>query len=79
MILHGTVQRGMVVFDPGDRLPEGARVAVVPEDEPPTRETMTCEEHRRVLEILDRVATLPLEGNGEPFRGADHDQILYGR
>jgi predicted DNA-binding antitoxin AbrB/MazE fold protein len=28
--------------------------------------------------ILSAIASLPLEGNGEPFSGRDHDKVLYG-
>ena len=29
-------------------------------------------------EILSAIASLPVEGNGQPFSGRDHDTILYG-
>jgi len=29
-------------------------------------------------EILSAIASLPLEGDGQPFSGRDHDKILYG-
>ena len=41
-------------------------------------EVMSEAEHRRILEIMDRIAALPLEGPDEPFSGADHDKYLYG-
>jgi hypothetical protein len=40
---------------------------------------MTEEEHRRIMEIMDRIAKLPIEGSGEPFSGRDHDKVLYGQ
>lgn len=29
-------------------------------------------------EILSTIASLPVEGDGQPFSGRDHDKILYG-
>lgn len=80
MVLHGKVHGGVVVLDEGERLPEGARVAVIPEVETPRERSdrMTPEEHARVLGILDRIAALPIEGMTDPFSGADHDRALYG-
>jgi hypothetical protein len=40
---------------------------------------MAEEEHRRLLEAIDRIAALPMEGSQEPFSGADHDKVLYGK
>jgi hypothetical protein len=82
MVLHGKVHGGVVVLDEGEQLPEGARVAVIPEVETPTRsndsQEMTAEEHARLLSIIDRIAALPIEGDTDPFSGADHDRVLYG-
>lgn len=40
---------------------------------------MTDEERQRLLAAIDRIASLPLEGSDEPFSGADHDKVLYGK
>jgi len=40
---------------------------------------MPQEEHRRILQIMDRIAALPIEGNPEPFSGANHDNVLNGK
>jgi len=82
MITHGQVCGGVVVLDAGEQLPEGARVTVIPEQEapdsqPPT-DTMTPVQHARILQILDEIAALPIEGMTDPFSGADHDRALYG-
>jgi predicted DNA-binding antitoxin AbrB/MazE fold protein len=40
----------------------------------------TCEpsgESRTPAEILSTIASLPVEGDGQPFSGRDHDKILY--
>jgi predicted DNA-binding antitoxin AbrB/MazE fold protein len=29
--------------------------------------------------ILAEIASLPVEGSGDPFTGRDHDKYLYGR
>jgi hypothetical protein len=82
MVYHGKVHGGVVVLDHGEQLPEGARVAVIPEVETPTNSNgspeMTSEEHARLLSIIDRIAALPIEGDTDPFSGADHDRVLYG-
>jgi hypothetical protein len=82
MIARGRVQNGVVVLDDNVRLPDGTLVVVWPEApvsaQSATQESSPEEQHRR-LEAIDRIAALPLEGSSEPFRGADHDQALYGQ
>ena len=83
MIARGRVQNGVVVLDDNVRLPDGTLVVVWPETpvstQSATQESSPEEQHRRLLEAIDRIAALPLEGSSEPFRGADHDQVLYGQ
>ena len=80
MAILGRVENGVVVLEAGASLPEGAEVTVevraVPEA---ARQSVSEEEHRRVLEVMDRIAALPIEGDPEPFGGADHDKLLYGK
>jgi hypothetical protein len=86
MIARGRVNNGIVLLEDGRSLPEGAPVIVWPDTSwPPTAAgtgedtDRACEEeHRRLLEAIDRIAALPLEGPQEPFSGADHDKVLYG-
>ncbi len=81
MILRGSVQHGVIVLDKGSQLPEGTRVDVIPAETsaaPGDKAELSPAEHRRVSELLDRIAALPIEGGTEPFSGADHDQALYG-
>ena len=87
MIARGHVQNGMVVLEDDLGLPEGAPVIVWPETPSPgaaagsgqDSDRVSNEEHRRLLEAIDRIAALPLKGSHEPFRGADHDKVLYGK
>jgi hypothetical protein len=83
MIARGRVQNGVVVFDNDVRLPDGTSVVVWPETLIPAQSSMEGlpaeEQHRRLLHAIDRIAALPIEGQGDPFRGADHDQALYGQ
>jgi predicted DNA-binding antitoxin AbrB/MazE fold protein len=51
-------------------LEEGSRVAVVIIDE--------SERGASLEERLDRIASMPIQGNSDPFSGEDHDRILYG-
>ena len=76
MVLRGLVQNGVVVLEKDVSLPEGTEVTVVvraaPEAAP---ERMSEAERRRILEIMDRIAALPIEGADQPFSGADHDKV----
>jgi len=80
MDVRGRVENGVVVPFPGTSFPEGAEVTVVvrPGSEPRDG-CMWEQERRRILEIMDRIAGLPIEGDPEPFSGADHDKVLYGK
>lgn len=83
MTLQGTIQNGVVVLEGGAELPEGTPVTVWVEQTqaatPPAQgERMTEEEHRRLMEIMDRIAALPDENPGDTFSGRDHDKVLYG-
>lgn len=78
MAIRGRVENGVIILLDGSTLPEGTRVlieVVAPPDVPKDR--MSEEEHKRILEELDRIAALPDENPGDTFSGADHDQILY--
>lgn len=82
MIAKGRVVDGVVVFDEGASFPEGTLVSVAPEPAESRLgkdEFVSKEEHRRVIETMDRIAALPIEGPDKPFSGADHDKILYGK
>ena len=35
-------------------------------------------EKKTPAEILSAIASLPIEGNGQPISGRDHDNVLYG-
>lgn len=87
MTLHGKIQNGVVVLDGGISLPDGIAVTVfitAEPQEPPSPsplpapgELMSSDERRRILAIGARIAALPIEGDDEPFSGADHDKVLY--
>jgi hypothetical protein len=84
MTIQGKVQNGVVVLEGGCALPEGTPVTVLvgPSALAPSaaqNELMSDEERRRILEVCDRIAALPIEGSREPFSGADHDKVLYGK
>ncbi|MBI2190691.1 MAG: hypothetical protein HYU36_01745 [Planctomycetes bacterium] len=86
MVARGRVKNGIVVLESDSGLPEGTPVIVWP-DAPLAHaaartgeeDRMAEEEHRRLLEAIDRIAALPMEGSQEPFSGADHDKVLYGK
>jgi len=84
MTLQGRIHNGVVVLEGNAALPEGTPVTVVvdrPQKIPKAGQSdlMSEEEQRRVCEIIDRIAALPIEGSTEPFSGADHDKVLYGK
>ena len=85
MAVRGRVQNGVVVLEDGVKLPDGTRVTVAPIEESdakgvaPPAEIMSAEEHRRLIEALERIASLPIEGPDDGFSGADHDRMLYGK
>jgi len=80
MVIRGRIQNGVVVLDAGASVPEGTEVTVVVPavSEPPSKETCDAE-RQRVLQIMDHIAALPIEGADTPFSGADHDKLLYGK
>jgi hypothetical protein len=80
MVIHGRIQNGVVVLDAGSLVPEGTEVSVVvpASREAEDRNTLDAE-RQRVLQIMDRIAALPIEGADTPFSGADHDNLLYGK
>jgi predicted DNA-binding antitoxin AbrB/MazE fold protein len=80
MVIRGRVENGVIVLEDPVSLPEGAEVAVEVCAAPETGgEAVSEEQHRRILEIMDRIAALPIEGDAEPFSGRDHDKVLYGK
>lgn len=83
-MVTGRVENGVVVLQDGAVLPEGTNVLVVPEPASEqaglteTRDAISEQELQRVLSVLDRIASLPIEGSPERFSSAGHDRILYG-
>lgn len=80
MTLSGKVHNGVVVFDDPAHLPEGTPVTVVVE----SHQSDVSSGHPSAKELQQRKAALaellamPNENPGDPFCGADHDQVLYG-
>jgi len=85
MVIRGRVHNGVVVFPEDVCLPEGSAVCIVPESPagavcpPAPAGQLLKEDHRTRLAILAEIAALPIEGSRDPFSGADHDRVLYGR
>jgi hypothetical protein len=79
MDIPGRIQNGVVALPSDISLPEGTEVTVVVPARPEAaKEVLSEAEHRRILEIMDRIAALPDENPGDTFSGADHDKVLYG-
>jgi hypothetical protein len=80
MVIRGRIQNGVVAFGADISLPEGMEVTVVVPAAPESEdEAVLRAERHRVLEIMDRIAALPIEGGCGPFSGAKHDEVLYGK
>ena len=80
MVIHGRIHNGVVVLDADISVPEGTEVTVLVPAAPQAVGTDVPDaERQRVLQIMDRIAALPIEGVNEPFSGADHDSLLYGK
>jgi len=80
MVIPGRIENGVVVLKNGTSLPDGTEVSVlVPAALIGLADVMTEEHRTKLLEALDRIAALPLEGPDDGFSGADHDRILYGK
>jgi hypothetical protein len=80
MQVQGHIQNGLAVPDGSIALPEGAKVTiVVSEGAASPADVMTAEELAHYRRALVEIDTVPNENPGDSFRGADHDQVLYGR
>jgi hypothetical protein len=80
MVFRGRIEKGVVVLDEDVSLPEGTEVTVVVRSAPEPRGKTTAEaQNRRLVDTFQRIASLPIEGAPEPFSGADHDKVLYGK
>jgi hypothetical protein len=80
MVIRGRVRNGVVVLEDTVSVPEGTEVTVMVGTPQTTSGGASPDaERQRVLEIMDRIAALPLEGDPKPFSGADHDKVLYGK
>jgi hypothetical protein len=79
MVIRGRIQNGVVVLETDASVPEGTEVEVVVRAAPEAANDVILDaERQRVLQIMDRIASLPDEGMKDPFSGADHDKVLYG-
>ena len=79
MVIRGRIHNGVVAFGSEVSLPEGMEVTVVAPALPEAAEDVLPDaERRRIGEIMDRIAALSDENPGDTFRGADHDNVLYG-
>ena len=65
-------ERGVLRLKEPLALADGAIVEVTITASVPSGESKTP------AEILSAIASLPVEGDGQPFSGRDHDKILYG-
>jgi hypothetical protein len=79
MVISGRIQNGVVVLASGASLPEGTEVNVVVRTAPEVQPSLTEPEHEQVVEMIARIAALPIEGATDAFSGRDHDRVLYGR
>lgn len=78
MVIHGRVEKGLIVPETGISLPDGTEVTIIVR--PPAGSEaarMLPDEHARYLAGLASIDALPNESPGDRFRGADHDAAIY--
>jgi len=68
--IEAVYERGVLRLKEPVALADGTTVEVTITTSEPASKTPA--------EILSAIASLPVEGNGQPFSGRDHDRILYG-
>jgi len=68
--IEAVYERGVLRLKEPVALADGTIVEVTITTSEPPGETPA--------EILSAIASLPVEGDGQPFSGRDHDKILYG-
>ena len=68
--IEAVYERGVLRLKEPVAIEDGTIVEVTITTSEPSGETPA--------EILSAIASLPVEGNGQPFSGRDHDTILYG-
>ena len=78
MTLHGKIQNGVVILDNGTSLPEGIEVTVLIPNASGVGHAASVAERERRRAALAEILAIPDENPGDDFRGADHDQVLYG-
>ncbi len=71
-LVTATYENGTLVLDEPLSFSEGTTVEVLVLEQ---RQSAGQRVGQKLLEI----AALPIEGDGEPFSGRDHDRILYGQ
>jgi len=71
MSLEATYEQGTLRLSQPITLEEGSKVQVI------IIPLESNEQPKRTLEILKKIAELPLERKTNTFNGKDHDQILY--
>ncbi|MEK6407186.1 MAG: antitoxin family protein [Acidobacteriota bacterium] len=70
--IEAVYERGVLRLKEPVALADGTIVEVTIRTAEPSGENKTP------AEILSAIASLPVEGDGQPFSGRDHDKILYG-
>jgi predicted DNA-binding antitoxin AbrB/MazE fold protein len=71
MPVEAIYEQGTLRLSEPIKLAEGSKVQVI------IIPLESNEQPKRTLEILKKIAELPLEGKIDTFDGKDHDQILY--
>jgi putative zinc finger/helix-turn-helix YgiT family protein len=77
LVIRGRIQKGVVVLEAAS-VPEGTEVAVVvPAATKAANEEILNAQRQRVLQIMDRIAAMPIDAVDEPFSGAEHGNVLH--
>jgi len=71
--ISAVYENGTLILDKPLAVSEGVKVEIIvlsPKAKKP---------EKTPAELLEEIAALPMEGNGEKFSNRDHDRILYGK
>jgi predicted DNA-binding antitoxin AbrB/MazE fold protein len=67
--VHAVFRNGAFLPATPVSMPEGAEVELT---------VTTSDQQKPLVQALEEIARLPIEGPRDGFSGADHDRVLYG-
>jgi predicted DNA-binding antitoxin AbrB/MazE fold protein len=78
MVIHGRVEKGIIVPQEPISLPDGTEVTIIVRaTSDPGADIMLPDERGRYLAALAAIDGAANENPGDAFRGAEHDGAIY--